>query len=69
MANYYGRLLHADGDIYIGNWLNDKAHGHGKYLHKNGAQYEGDWFEGKLKFIFKFFICFILSRQTAWIRH
>jgi len=26
MANGKGRLIHADGDIYEGEWLNDKAH-------------------------------------------
>ena len=25
MANGYGRLIHYDGDIYIGEWLNDKV--------------------------------------------
>lgn len=31
MANGYGRLIHSEGDVYEGNWLNDKAHGVGKY--------------------------------------
>lgn len=35
--------MHADGDIYEGEWLNDKAHGRGKYKHSNGATYEGEW--------------------------
>jgi hypothetical protein len=26
-ANGNGTLIHADGDIYEGMWLNDKAHG------------------------------------------
>ena len=30
-ANGRGRLIHADGDVYDGNWLNDKAHGFGVY--------------------------------------
>ena len=42
-----GTLVHADGDIYEGMWLNDKAHGHGTYRHANGATYVGDWFEDK----------------------
>ena len=36
-----GKLIHADGDIYEGDWLDDKAHGIGVYLHINGARYEG----------------------------
>lgn len=45
MANGYGRLIHADGDAYQGQWLNDKAHGIGIYYHLNGAKYEGEWAE------------------------
>ncbi len=26
-ANGFGRLIHADGDVYNGCWFNDKAHG------------------------------------------
>jgi len=28
-----------DGDIYDGDWLNDKASGKGTYYHNNGAKY------------------------------
>ena len=37
-----GRLIHADGDIYDGEWKNDKANGKGTYVHVNGARYEGE---------------------------
>jgi len=37
MANGIGRLIHADGDVYEGEWLEDKAHGKGKYIHMDGA--------------------------------
>jgi hypothetical protein len=47
MANGTGILYHADGDVYEGSWLNDKAHGHGTYRHANGATYVGEWFEDK----------------------
>ena len=26
MANGQGRLIHQDGDVYEGDWLNDKVH-------------------------------------------
>lgn len=32
-----------DGDIFEGEWENDKANGFGTYTHKNGAVYEGTW--------------------------
>ena len=35
--------MHADGDIYDGNWEADKASGFGIYTHANGAKYEGNW--------------------------
>lgn len=28
MACGKGRLIHSDGDVYEGEWRNDKAHGH-----------------------------------------
>ncbi len=47
MANGKGRLIHADGDVYEGNWLNDKAHSYGVYIHTDGAKYVGEWLEDK----------------------
>jgi hypothetical protein len=32
-----------DGDIYEGEWANDKANGKGTYRHQNGATYNGEW--------------------------
>lgn len=34
--------MHADGDIYEGEWEDDQANGKGMYLHLNGGKYEGD---------------------------
>ena len=42
MQNIKGKMEHADGDIYEGEWLNDRANGKGKYTHK-GITYEGNW--------------------------
>jgi hypothetical protein len=47
MANGMGRLIHADGDVYEGEWKEDKAHGKGKYIHMDGAEYDGDWIDDK----------------------
>jgi hypothetical protein len=33
MANGKGKFWHADGDIYDGEWIDDKANGYGTYLH------------------------------------
>ena len=41
MANGKGRLIHSDGDVYEGDWQNDKAHGRGTYIHMDGAKYTG----------------------------
>lgn len=32
-ANGKGKLIHADGDIYEGDWVDDKANGNGVYTH------------------------------------
>ena len=39
MFNGQGKLTHADGDIYEGQWLNDKTNGYGTYKNTNGAYY------------------------------
>ena len=38
-ANGKGKFIHVDGDVYEGNWSNDKASGFGIYYHNNGAKY------------------------------
>jgi len=38
-------LIHANGDVYEGDWHDHKSHGYGIYLHKDGAKYEGNWKE------------------------
>jgi len=38
-----GKFWHADGDVYEGEWKDDKANGYGIYVHVNGARYEGNW--------------------------
>ena len=40
-----GKFTHIDGDVYEGNWVNDKANGTGIYIHVNGAKYEGQWLD------------------------
>jgi hypothetical protein len=47
MVNGNGRFIHADGDVYEGHWLNDKAQGKGKYQHLDGAMYDEEWKEDK----------------------
>lgn len=42
-AHGKGKFIHLDGDVYEGDWRNDRANGHGVYQHQNGARYEGDW--------------------------
>lgn len=45
MANGRGRLIHANGEVYEGEWLNDKANGYGVHTHLDGATYSGDWLD------------------------
>lgn len=40
-------MIHSDGDIYQGDWRDDKANGIGKYMHYDGAVYEGEWKDDK----------------------
>ena len=45
MACGDGKFFHTDGDIYAGQWLNNKANGFGIYTNLKGAKYEGNWKE------------------------
>ena len=47
MANGYGRFILADGDVFEGQWVDDKAHGIGNYFYAEGATYKGEWNEDK----------------------
>jgi len=38
-----GTFWHAEGDIYIGDFMSDQANGFGVYTHVNGSRYEGQW--------------------------
>ena len=46
---YYGKGTKefSCGNIYVGEFLNEKQHGHGAYTWKDGAVYVGDWAFGK----------------------
>jgi hypothetical protein len=39
----FGRIVHADGDVYEGEWKDGMAHGPGKYYHADGTIYAGEW--------------------------
>jgi hypothetical protein len=42
-----GKLVHADGTTYEGEWSEDKKHGHGEEVLASGITYEGEFSEGK----------------------
>ena len=43
----FGRIITADGDVYIGNWVDNHSNGKGKYIQADGAYYDGDWEDDK----------------------
>ena len=43
MACGQGMFKHVDGDVYEGNWSNNKANGSGSYMNVNKAHYVGQW--------------------------
>ena len=36
-------MYYYNGDVYEGNWQNDKREGQGSYTWKNGSKYTGSW--------------------------
>ncbi len=41
------KLTFENGDIYEGNFKEDRFDGFGIYTCKNGSKYEGEWTNGK----------------------
>lgn len=42
-----GRLVCVDGNVYEGEWLDDKKHGQGREVYPNGARYVGTFLYSK----------------------
>ena len=40
-------MIHADGDVYEGDWKDGKQHGKGTYKSADGGVYEWDWKDDK----------------------
>lgn len=43
MTNGKGRIIYSSGEVYEGEWKNDKFHGHGIYYDVDGSTYTGEW--------------------------
>ena len=46
-VNKKGKLVHREGDIYEGEWVDNKAEGFGIYTSLDGTKYEGYWVDDK----------------------
>jgi len=42
-----GTMLFPNGDVYCGEYVNNKRHGKGTFVYANGALYVGDWEENQ----------------------
>ena len=42
-----GELYYANGDMFRGEWLQDRATGHGVLMYANNNRYEGQWLEDR----------------------
>ena len=40
-------MYYYNGDLYEGDWINDKREGQGTYVWKNGSKYIGSWKDDK----------------------
>ena len=41
--NCYGAYVFDNGDVYIGDWIDNNMDGQGMYIYTNGDKYEGGW--------------------------
>jgi hypothetical protein len=53
-ATRKGKETYADGDVYVGEFVDCKRHGYGKCEFADGRKYEGQFFAGKLSGYGKF---------------
>lgn len=45
--NGFGRMVYPNGDVYEGEWVDNKMHGEGTYTYKkSGDIYSGSWKDG-----------------------
>ena len=42
-------MIHPNGDIYYGYWIEGQAHGYGAFLIANGTKYVGYWSKDREK--------------------
>jgi len=40
-----GRMTWNNGDVYQGEWKNNKANGHGIFVDSQGSTYDGEWID------------------------
>lgn len=38
-------MIYAKGEVYEGEWFNNRANGQGKYQYTNGCIYQGHWLD------------------------
>ena len=38
-----GKYIYQNGDVYEGDWLDDKCHGFGTFTTIDGSKFEGNW--------------------------
>ena len=51
--NGQGEYHYKDGDVYVGEWMDDQKHGEGTYQHKDGEKYVGKWVKNQKEGEFK----------------
>lgn len=40
-------MRYSNGNVYQGEYKQNKRHGHGRYTYADGSYYEGEWFNHK----------------------
>ena len=61
-----GTYKFANGNVYEGEWNDDKSHGKGTYIFKNGNKYVGEFKNGKRKY--KLDLLFVITNHLEFLR-
>lgn len=68
LAHGMGRLIHSDGDVYIGNWENGHAMGYGEYIHTDGTKYVSIHSINTSHFLIFLYLIFPIKHQIKTIQ-
>lgn len=62
-------MYYANGDIFSGEWVNDRATGKGVLKYANGCIYDGHWLDDKVLYLYYILLIFSeMALEYSYLR-